>query len=161
MFSDFIYDESVPSCLVWACQKGRAREGDMAGTKHNQGYYSVGVNCKRLLAHRVVWELHYGKIPDGHEVDHVDRDRANTKIGNLRLVTRHQNNGNQSKQSGKSSKYKGVHALRNGTFQAAIKNGGKKIHLGTFMTEELAAEAYKEAAMVYFDGVVGGLCVEI
>lgn len=156
-----VYDETSPTCFRWAVNKGRGRKGCVAGTKHNQGYFSLSIDKERYLAHRLVWMIHHGEIPKGFEIDHIDRDRSNTKISNLRMVTRHHNNGNMSKQKGKLSQYKGVSVLKNGTYQAYIKMKGKKVHLGTFEKEEDAAEAYKIAAVNYFQGIVGGLVVEI
>lgn len=42
----------------------------------------------RDSAHRVVWYIHNGDIPDGYEIDHLDRNKLNNEITNLRLVTR-------------------------------------------------------------------------
>lgn len=156
MFSNLKYDESSPTNLKWIRGHGKRKAGDQAGHKHNQGYFLVGIKGKRYLTHRVIWEMHNGAIPVGFEIDHIDRDRSNSKISNLRLVTRTQNNGNQSKQEGTSSQYKGVCKMRNGKWQAYIKKNSKKIHLGTFQTEELAAEVYKKEALVYFNGIIGG-----
>ena len=45
--------------------------------------------------HRKVWEEHNGEIPDGLVIDHIDRDRKNNDISNLRVVTVKENNNNQ------------------------------------------------------------------
>jgi len=49
---------------------------------------SVGGVVYRDSAHRVVWFMHNGPIPDGFEIDHIDQDKLNNNITNLRLVTR-------------------------------------------------------------------------
>jgi hypothetical protein len=103
------------------------------------GCVYVMVAGKMLKAHRVIWEMHYGPIPDGMVVDHKDRDPWNNHLDNLRLATPSQNNVNNSR-PGRS---RGVYAHRNGTFHAHYWSGNKKFHLGTFKTEDEAAGAYR------------------
>jgi hypothetical protein len=67
--------------------------------KHPSGYLYVGCfvgegNTKQRLwrrVHRVVYETHIGKIPEGHEIDHISGDKHNNDISNLRAVTRSEN----------------------------------------------------------------------
>lgn len=61
--------------------------GDTAGWLTQGGYYRVGVNGTKVQAHVIVWEMHHGAVPEGYEVDHRDRNRANNLIDNLRVVT--------------------------------------------------------------------------
>ncbi len=51
------------------------------------GYSLFDVGGKSVRTHRVVWEAFNGKIPIGMEIDHVDEDRSNNKLSNLRLLT--------------------------------------------------------------------------
>ena len=83
----FTYDETSPSGLRWRVSHRRVKVGDVAGSLNHHGYYSVMVARRRVQAHRVVFEMLVGEIPDGVQIDHVDRDRANNRIENLRLVT--------------------------------------------------------------------------
>lgn len=67
--------------------------GKIAGCLQNHRtslvpYVRVSVNKKCYLAHRIIWEMHYGSIPEGMEIHHIDGDRANNKLENLRLVER-------------------------------------------------------------------------
>lgn len=41
--------------------------------------------------HRLVWEAFNGAIPEGYEIDHVDENKGNNSLGNLRLMTRLEN----------------------------------------------------------------------
>lgn len=56
-------------------------------TKDEQtGYYLNSTYGIRL--HRYVWEYYHGKIPDGYEVHHIDRDKDNNDPSNLQLLTK-------------------------------------------------------------------------
>lgn len=92
-------------------------------------------------AHRIVWALHYGD-PGDYQIDHVDRNRKNNRIENLRLATYPQNQCNRTNFSGKSI-YKGVGKHANGRWRARI-NGDV---IGYFDTETDAALAYNEVAL--------------
>lgn len=77
------------------------------------------------MAHIVVWEIHYGKVPAGFLIDHIDRNKSNNRIGNLRLVTHSQNQQNRGKDSRKASGLpKGVSRHSKGGYQARIKLDG-------------------------------------
>ena len=84
-------------------------------------------------------------------VDHINHDPLDNQKSNLRVCTGKQNlwNKDTSLNTKKSSKYKGVHARRNG-FQATIRKGGKCYFLGDFKEEDEAAKAYDEKAKELF-----------
>lgn len=106
------------------------------------GYIRVRRAGKEYRAHRLIWELFNGPIPEGMLIDHIDGDILNNRIENLRLATRQQNNVN-SKGSGRYAK--GV--VKNGKkFRARMQLMGKFIELGSYDTEEEASEAYKNKA---------------
>src|ERR1700744_3936849 len=73
---------------------GGVRPGDEAGTKKD-GYVQLIVEQRVYRAHRLVWFLIHGEFPPkGYEIDHINRDRADNRLANLRLVKRSQNNMN-------------------------------------------------------------------
>lgn len=61
----------------------------------SSGYYR-NAQIKPHSLHRQVWIYHNGEIPKGLVIDHIDRDRGNNQIENLRLVTQSENNKNVS-----------------------------------------------------------------
>lgn len=95
------------------------------------------IKRKRHQVHRIIWEMHYGPIPKGIEVDHFDADPFNNRILNLRLATPRQNQQNTTR---RVSKY-GVRGVSyNGVSWVAYgKRYGKSKHLGAFTTKGLAA----------------------
>jgi hypothetical protein len=91
--SHFYYDETSPTCLRWAREVRRGKElrilfkvfGDVAGSV-SKGYSQVSLSGRNYKAARVVWELHNGPIELGLDIDHIDGDIHNNRIGNLRAV---------------------------------------------------------------------------
>ena len=111
------------------------------------GYIRVRVDGKEYRAHRVIWEMFNGPIPEGMLIDHIDRDVYNNRIENLRLVTRQQNNANTGKKPNKYDLPKGV--TKNGKrFRAKIYHKGETHCLGTYDTPEEAGVVYTEAAEI-------------
>jgi hypothetical protein len=93
---------------------------------------------------------HYGEIPSkGMLIDHINGDRTDNRISNLRLVTRQQNVYNTPPR-GEASAHKGVGWNKHvGKWQANIKHEGKVRYLGVFDSEEEAAMRYlKEAELL-------------
>lgn len=107
----------------------------------NQGYRVgaiLGVNC--LKAHRVVWALHYGEWPDF--IDHVNRDRSDNRVSNLRSVPMTENMKNKPLYKNNSSGVNGVFWSEKGkSWCARIAD----THLGSFVTKQDATAARKSA----------------
>ena len=109
------------------------------------GYVRVQLrsNGKRSdkYIHKLVAEAFLNHIPCGMEevVDHIDHDKENNSVENLRLISNEENSSKKSKES--SSSYMGVY-LSSGKWRARKRVDGKQIHLGCFNTEEEAKSAY-------------------
>lgn len=131
MHSKYEYDSTSPSGLVYKIHAGNRRKGDFAGSRESNGYWRVQLHGKHAQAHRVVWELHNGPIPDGLQVDHIDRNKDNNTIENLRLATSSTNNLNRT--------FKRYYLTPFGWRVRAMVDGKRKT-FGTFKTEQEAIE---------------------
>jgi len=136
----FKYDDG----LIWIkVSKYNTRHlGKFAGSLQKNGYYRVRINGVIYQLHRMVWIYHNGDISNGMMIDHIDGDKSNNRIENLRLATNSQNQYNRKICSKNTSGVKGVH-WRNDTnkWTARFENMGKKINLGCFIVLEEAEAA--------------------
>jgi hypothetical protein len=121
--------------------------GTIAGCPDNAGYRIIRIAGKAYKAHRLVWLYHTGNWPaEGFELDHIDEDKANNRIDNLREATSAKNKLNVSLQTNNKSGHKGVHLNRLGTYSASAKLHGKHHWLGSYPTAEEASAAYQAFA---------------
>lgn len=100
--------------------------------------------------HRIIWKLRNGDIPAGMEIDHVNLNRLDNRIKNLRLATHSENLRNVGIWSHNTSGRKGVHWYKaRNRWVAEIHVNKKRIFLGYFANIEDAAKAYSEASVKY------------
>lgn len=113
-----------------------------------KGYRTIHIDGKNYKQHRVIFLYYHGYLPKA--LDHIDRDKLNNNIDNLRPSTRNGNNHNVGISKANTSGYKGVywHKPRK-KWRAMIKINRKQITLGRFNTKEEAALAYNKAAKKY------------
>jgi hypothetical protein len=105
--------------------------GDIAGSLCKSGYLSTKIKNKQYMNHRIVWLMFNGNIPE--KIDHIDGNRLNNRIENLRAVTPSQNSCNRKTPCVNTSGVKGVTWNKNNqTWDARITVAGKRIHLGSF-----------------------------
>ena len=141
--------------LYWKIVKSnKVKVGDIAGYINSKGYRTIGINNKLYYAHRLIFLYHHGYLPEF--LDHIECNKLNNNISNLRAATHSQNGMNQKKhksRNGKStySKYKGVtYDIHHKRWQSQIMMGEKLKFLGRFVFEIEAAKSYHAAAIKYY-----------
>lgn len=121
----------------------RIKAGTTAG--YNQcGYDAIGFEGRAYLSHRLAWFYVYGVEPV-HLIDHINGDKKDNRIANLREATASQNLWNMRKSSRNTSGYTGVvwHP-GTGKWRAQSRHNGKPVHLGVFENALDAAKAHEE-----------------
>ena len=81
--------------LIRKTSAGPRKKGSVAGRPNHDGYTVVTINGKEYMAHRIIWKIHTGEDPSVLEIDHINRDRKDNRIENLRAVTRQENQKNR------------------------------------------------------------------
>lgn len=144
----FVYNPSTGD-LIWKLDVSpRGRRGTQAGCDVKSGYRQIKLYGVHYREHRVIWELYHGEpIPEGMRIDHINRDRSDNRIFNLRLA--------DAQTNGENIKGKGYYKRKscNG-YVAQIRVEGKTMYLGSYGTEAQAHAAYLEAKKKYHKGFV-------
>lgn len=107
--------------------------------------YLCGALFKRIVrAHRIIWKLCTGD--DADQIDHINGDRADNRISNLRGATNQDNHKNMRRFSSNKSGTTGVlWFARTGRWRSEITVDGKNIHLGYFLRKDDAIAARQTA----------------
>jgi hypothetical protein len=127
------YDKDT-GLLTWIKSPNRRHSaGSTAGTIVS-GYVYVGFNHTRYAAHRIAWFLHYGDDPEQF-IDHINRNRTDNRIDNLRLSTGSQNQHNKQA-------FGASYDIRQKHWRSSIQIGGRQILIGTYPCPLLAGVDY-------------------
>jgi len=102
----FYYNPNTGT-FEWAKDYKRQKRGSTAGTADNRGYISINVGGKKYWAHRLIWLYWYGYLPE-KTIDHIDRNKSNNKLLNLREASRSCNARNTSERSTNKTGITGV-----------------------------------------------------
>jgi len=124
--------------LIWKFAKSRrVKTGDIAGYLAHEGYIDIGVDGGIYKAHRLIYFYHNGYFP--LFIDHIDGNRSNNKIQNLRSATISQNAMNQKISTKNSSGVKGVYwHKRDKKWVVQVKVNSKYQSFGYYEDKELA-----------------------
>ena len=130
--------------LEWAVSRGKAKAGDKVGIVHPNGYLRTRVNGLLQSNHRLIFIWHHGWMPK--MVDHIDGDKLNNKIENLRPADQVQNQQNSKIRKRNTSGFKNVSFCPQ-TKKWAVKMRylGKARTIGRFDDIELADLVAQEA----------------
>ncbi len=122
--------------------------GKPAFTALHNGYPMGRLDYRKYAAHRVAWAIYYGRWPK--EVDHINGNRADYRVENLREVSRAENAKNLAKPKNNTSGFIGVSWSKTcNKWLASIRVQGKRIGLGFFDNKDDAIAARKAANVKY------------
>jgi hypothetical protein len=121
------YDSSTG---IFCWNKGSCRK---AGTKDDKGYIRIKIDGTYYLAHRIAWKYYFGCDPT--TLDHINRNRSDNSIDNLREVTTSENMQNKTTLGVSWSEF-------HDKWKACIYLSGKKHHIGYYDCPLLAGIDY-------------------
>jgi len=134
------WDEDLGSAITTARYAGK-----LVNNVSGSGYVRVSVGRVRMLAHRVCYAIYYGAWPDG-VIDHINGNRTDNRIENLRVIKRSENQKNMKLSVANTSGQCGVHwNKRKRKWMAAITVNYENVHLGYFEDIESAKIARRVA----------------
>ena len=124
--------------LIWKIATSRRiKVGDIAGYLSDCGYIGIGIDGRQYKAHRIIYFYHNGYLPSS--IDHIDGNRSNNKIENLRSATTSQNAMNQKISTKNTSGVKGVHwHKRDKKWVVQLKVDSKRHSFGYFNDKKVA-----------------------
>lgn len=144
------YDEHTGK-FYWTRRVTSSRNpGEGAGSKNTDGGIIIEYDGRRWHASRLAWYFIHGSFPR-LLVDHINGDRGDNRKNNLREVSLRENN--QNKKVHRNGRLVGTYRRPNGKWSAKIKINLKTFHLGTYDTEQEAADKYQEALACLDEGV--------
>jgi hypothetical protein len=138
--------------MHWRISISKRARGQAAGCE-SRGRWLIRIDGNNYFRSRLVWLHVHGVWPDA-EIDHIDGDRLNDRLENLRDVSRTVNQQNiyRPSKSNKSAGARGVSQERPGKFFARIRHNGVSKRLGTYATPEEASAAYLRAKRELHEG---------
>ena len=148
----YSYDETIVGVDAWRSLVNRYHKiGEVPGCV-KQGYHRINLGGRTWGAHQLAWLYYYGALPNQH-IDHINGNRLDNRILNLRLVTPAENAQNSNKTRAASG-VRGVHKSKitpknKKPWASKIIVNGKLKRLGRFNTIEDAKIAYAAARLLY------------
>jgi len=131
---ELLHYEPETGIFYWKQIQGKNKKkvGDVAGTPLN-GYITIGIGGTIYLSHRLAWLYIHGYFTE-NQIDHINRNRADNRICNLREVSRSCNRRNSGNPKNNVSGVKGVcwHKQSN-LWRSRITHQGKKYNLGLYV----------------------------
>ncbi len=142
--------DSETGMFRWKKRLQKRKNDWFSGYLQTDGYMQLRILNKMYMSHRLAWLYIHGKFPE-NIIDHINKNKSDNRIVNLREATHSQNQQNTDKKSNNKSGYKGVAYEKIAKkWRAQISIKGKRIHIGYFNTPEEASIAYKNKSNEIF-----------
>jgi len=104
------YDERSPSGLIWIKKPSkRTNIGSIAGSLAKDGYWKLMLNKVHYSSHRIIYTILKNDIAIEMDIDHIDGNRANNNINNLRVVSHSENQRNMKRRTANKENIAGVY----------------------------------------------------
>ena len=141
----FYYDANSGIFTRRVSTNHSAIAGTVAGTDDGAGYLRITIDKKRYRVHRLAWLFVYGVFPT-LELDHINQNKSDNRIVNLRVVNKSENQQNTKAPATNTSGVKGVYWNKAAKkWQAQFCFKGKLMYLGIFSCLQAATLAYQKA----------------
>lgn len=141
-----VYDRATGE-FRWKVSRGRSKAGSIAGRKSRLGYTQIRIDGRIYMSHRIAWLYETGGAPNG-DIDHINGEKSDNRIDNLRDVTRAVNQQNRKTAQANNNSTGLLGAYKTGTpgrYFARIRVDGKIHHIGVYGSAEEAHQAYLQA----------------
>lgn len=138
---NLVYDASTGEVFS-KTSRGNIKAGKKLGAPRGDGYMTLDVCGKTLFFHRAVFAMYHGFWPE--MVDHINSDRSDNRIENLRASNKFLNARNARPKAG--NRFRGA-CKRTFGWEVFIRSNGKQLYVGRFKTEFEAAYAYDLASL--------------
>lgn len=147
-----LFDYSPDGYLISKYKRQKCVAGQKVfGYLRKDGYCVISIYETIYKAHRLVFLWHHGFLPE--RIDHVNGNRSDNRIENLREADNAQNMRNSKIRVDNKTGFRGVTRRKHKSkinYRAKIRLDGKLVCLGTFVTKEEAARAYDEMARKHY-----------
>lgn len=128
--------------LYWKIYRAskKIKPGDKAGCINNKGYYQLSLDNKTYRQHNIIWKMFTGNDPK-EQIDHINHDKTDNRIENLREVSNEENMKNMSKHKNNTSGYSNI-IIRNDNRKKkyVVSIGKNKCYKKSFLTLEEAIQ---------------------
>lgn len=153
---DFLSYDPNTGIFRWIKGRVNINIGDIAGSIDGGGYWQIKLFGECYAGHRLAWLYFYGVWPEKF-IDHINGDKTDNRIANLREATQSQNMANSKISRNNTSGIKGVAKLKDGRYRAYITHERKRIDIGIYLTVSEAAKAREKMGrklkgQFYWDG---------
>lgn len=151
-YSTLVDEEEWEELVKYKWRSNTCGDKTYAVRERKRDEWPEGVKVSETVyLHRFLLNIH---LFNGRSLvgDHINGDSLDNRIDNLRICSSQENGQNKKGRRGGSSRYKGVVKMkdRGEKWQAYIRTGGRKKHIGTFDSELDAAKAYDVFAVRHF-----------